>query len=64
MLQDENFVERADEFIPERYLKEAQPGCPSAKEIHPFLMLPFGFGPRACIGKRFAEMEIEVLIIR
>lgn len=64
LLKDENFVEQADEFIPERFLKEAQPGCPNAKDIHPFIMLPFGFGARACIGRRFAEMEIEVLTIR
>ncbi len=64
LLQNENFVEQADEFIPERFLKETQPGCPSAKDLHPFLMLPFGFGARSCIGRRFAEMEIEVLTIR
>ncbi|XP_037032129.1 probable cytochrome P450 12b2, mitochondrial [Bradysia coprophila] len=64
MAKDEKFVERADEFIPERFLKETQSGCPSAKDFHPYLMLPFGFGARACIGKRFAEMEIEVLTIR
>lgn len=64
LLHEEEFVERADEFIPERFLKEAQTGCPNAKDIHPFLMLPFGFGARACIGRRFAEMEIEVLTIR
>lgn len=64
MSQSDEFVERAVEFIPERFLKEVQMGCPSAKDIHPFLMLPFGFGSRMCIGRRFAEMEIEVLMIR
>lgn len=64
LLHDDNFVERAKDFIPERFLKEPQAGCPNAKDIHPFLMLPFGFGARACIGRRFAEMEIEVLTIR
>lgn len=64
MAKDEKFVERADEFIPERFLKEAQPGCPNAKDFHPYINLPFGFGARACIGRRFAEMEIEVLTMR
>lgn len=63
-LHNEDFVERAKSFIPERFLKDAEVGCPNAKDIHPFLLLPFGFGQRSCIGKRFAEMEIEVLIIR
>ncbi|XP_037048515.1 probable cytochrome P450 12b2, mitochondrial [Bradysia coprophila] len=64
LLHNEKFVQKADEFIPERFLKEPQSGCPNAKDIHPFLQLPFGFGARACIGRRFAEMEIEVLTIR
>ncbi|KAG4080699.1 hypothetical protein HA402_013229 [Bradysia odoriphaga] len=64
LLRDDKFVEQPNEYIPERFLKESQGGCPNAKDIHPFLMLPFGFGARACIGRRFAEMEIEVLTIR
>ncbi|XP_037050618.1 probable cytochrome P450 12b2, mitochondrial [Bradysia coprophila] len=64
MAKDEKFVERADEFIPERFLKETQPGCPSAKDFNPFIFIPFGFGSRACIGRRFAEMEIGVLTMR
>ncbi|KAG4074654.1 hypothetical protein HA402_004525 [Bradysia odoriphaga] len=59
-----DFVERPDEFIPERFLKEVRPGCPNSKDIHPFLLLPFGFGPRHCVGKRFAELEIEILMMR
>jgi cytochrome P450 family 12 len=63
-LQEENF-ERANEFIPERWLKDnVDTNCPHAKDSHPFAYLPFGFGSRMCVGRRFAELEIELLIIR
>lgn len=62
---DNHIFDRSDEFIPERWLKDnADPQCPHAKDSHPFAYLPFGFGPRMCIGRRFAELEIEVLVIR
>lgn len=51
--------------MPERWLKETVPNaCPEAKATNPFVYLPFGFGPRSCVGKRFAEMEMNVLITR
>jgi cytochrome P450 family 12 len=63
-LQNQHF-ERSDEFIPERWLKDnTDAKCPHASNSHPFAYLPFGFGPRMCIGRRFAEFEIEVLTIR
>ena len=62
---DEAQFEKSDKFIPERWLKDNNdPQCPHAKDVHPFTYLPFGFGTRMCVGRRFAELEIEVLTAR
>lgn len=62
---DENQFAQPNQFIPERWLKNnTDAECPHAKDAHPFAYLPFGFGSRMCVGKRLAELEIEVLITR
>jgi len=45
-------------FKPERFFKE------NAGSIVPCSYLPFGAGPRACLGERFAQIEIKVAIVR
>jgi cytochrome P450 family 12 len=61
---DEHYP-RSLEFLPERWLRDNQErGCPNARDANPFVYLPFGFGARSCVGRRFAELEIEVLIAR
>ncbi|XP_067001952.2 probable cytochrome P450 49a1 [Anabrus simplex] len=54
---EEHFPEPT-KFIPERWLKEND----QLHKAHPFVVVPFGFGPRMCLGRRFAELEIETLI--
>ena len=66
-LKSANQFDEPDKFIPERFLRREKSSseCPvKGKEAHPFVLLPFGFGPRMCIGRRFAELEIETLICR
>ena len=47
-------------FKPERWLR----GSESYENIHPFLSLPFGFGPRSCIARRLAEQNICIILMR
>ncbi|KAJ6618908.1 putative cytochrome P450 12b2, mitochondrial [Pseudolycoriella hygida] len=61
---DESHFPRSKEFIPERWLKDIKmEDCPH-RSSNPFTFLPFGFGSRACIGKRIAEMEVIVIMLR
>ena len=41
-------------FYPERH----------AIKRHPMAYLPFGVGPRQCIGMRFALIEMKILLVR
>jgi cytochrome P450 family 49 subfamily A len=52
------YVKDPNVFRPERFLK----GSPQYEDLHPFLYLPFGHGPRMCVGRRFAEQEMYVFI--
>jgi cytochrome P450 family 3 subfamily A len=46
-----------EKFDPERFRG------PAKESRHPFQFLPFGEGPRNCIGKRFALMEVKITLV-
>lgn len=60
---EENFPS-PDKFLPERWLKSDQCPLTAGKKIHPFVSLPFGYGRRTCIGRRFAEAELNILLAK
>ncbi|XP_037942818.1 cytochrome P450 CYP12A2-like, partial [Teleopsis dalmanni] len=68
LVKDEKHFPKADEFLPERWIRQSKQDskeCPvSMKATNPFIYLPFGFGPRACIGKRIVELELELGVAR
>lgn len=57
---DEHFPEH-EIFIPGRWMKGNEKDL---SKVYPFAHLPFGFGAKACIGRRFAEMETFVALAR
>ncbi|XP_077493145.1 putative cytochrome P450 49a1 isoform X2 [Amblyomma americanum] len=60
--QLEQHFTRPSEFLPERWLRSGDSASEDAWTLHPFASLPFGIGPRTCIGKKIAEMELCILL--
>lgn len=58
----EKYCKNADTFRPERWLKTSQGG--SGEYIHPFASLPYGYGARMCLGRRFADLEMQILLAK
>ena len=55
--RDERFWENPDQFDPDRFTPERN----KARERGVYM--PFGLGPRMCIGNNFALMEIQLIIM-
>nr|WRX05941.1 CYP365A1 [Helicoverpa armigera] len=55
--RDEQYFENASAFFPERW-SEGSPQPP------PGVYMPFGDGPRYCIGKRFASIQMKCCLVR
>lgn len=55
----EEYVTDASSFKPERWMKNGFEG-----KLHPFASLPYGTGARMCLGRRFADLEIQILLAK
>uniref|UniRef100_A0A1Y1L0G7 Cytochrome P450 n=1 Tax=Photinus pyralis TaxID=7054 RepID=A0A1Y1L0G7_PHOPY len=55
---DEQYFPNPMKFDPERFNDD------NKHNIKPFTYLPFGSGPRICIGSRFALLEIKLIILQ
>ncbi|XP_049791348.1 probable cytochrome P450 301a1, mitochondrial [Schistocerca nitens] len=56
MGRSERYFPQAGRFQPERWLQ--------SRTHHPFASLPFGYGRRMCLGRRFADLEIQMVIAK
>lgn len=53
--RDPKYFPDPEKFDPERFSEE------NKHNINPFVYMPFGLGPRNCIGSRFALCEVKVM---
>jgi len=58
MHHNKNYWDKPEEFRPDRF-NEA-----NMKLQHPFSYLPFGIGPRVCIGQPLAMMLMQIVVSR
>lgn len=54
------YVDDPETFKPDRWLKQTS----DDNNLHPFASLPYGHGPRMCLGRRFADLEMQVLLCK
>ncbi|KAK3736809.1 hypothetical protein RRG08_000560 [Elysia crispata] len=57
------YFDNPHQYIPERWLR-SEDGKRLDSTIHPMAALPFGYGPRNCIGRRFAEQEMYIATVK
>ncbi|XP_050395862.1 probable cytochrome P450 CYP44 [Patella vulgata] len=57
LFSNSSYFKDPESFIPDRWLRGSD-----VSVVDPYIVMPFGRGPRMCAGRRFAEQDLYVLV--